>query len=194
MRYKKKKKKKKAKARSTRPWTHTREKKKRPKKRAFFLLHRAFISSEKFGVWDLCVHHVLNFCFFFFSLLLSMSICVVCFSYSLLLSHIITLFLPVSPFFFLFSSWYRLSGMDMVGVVFCAFPFPLLPPCEIELSLSARYQDLSFCFNLLVQLFPFSDFWPTVKNTASSILYSTLQLLPHLCSSLRSICSISIFI
>lgn len=35
------------------------------------------------------------------------------------------------------------------------FPFSLLPPCEIELSLSARYQDLSFYFNLLVRLFPF---------------------------------------
>lgn len=61
-------------------------------------------------------------------------------------------------------SCYRLRGVVWIRLALSSlhFPFillwlipPFLPPCEIELSLSARYQDLSFCFNLLVWLFPF---------------------------------------
>lgn len=85
----------------------------------------------------------------------------------LLASSIFSYYYPLSPSVPCTCCFHGigLSGVDMVGVVFCAFPpfhllmayslFPLLPPCEIELSLSARYQDLSFCFNLLVRLFSF---------------------------------------
>lgn len=65
------------------------------KKRKFFFLHRVFISSEKLGVWDLCVHLVLNVRLFCFRLVLFVTL-------SLLFPHIITLFFISSFLCFLF--------------------------------------------------------------------------------------------
>lgn len=77
--------------RSMRPWIPTREKKgKDIKKETFSCCTRFLISSEKFGVWDLCVHHVLNLCFFF---LLFFDVDLYCLL--LLFSHIITLCPPL---------------------------------------------------------------------------------------------------
>lgn len=121
-------------------------------------MHWVFISSEKLGVWDLCVHLVLNVCLFCFWLLLFASLS---FYFPILLPYFSSLHFSVSCSCV---SCYRLRGVVWIWLALSSlhFPFillwlipPFIPPCEIELSLSAWYQDLSFCFNLLVWLFPF---------------------------------------
>lgn len=96
-------------------------------KRKIFLLHRVFISSEKLGVWDLCVHLVLNVCLFCFRLVLFV---LFPFYFPILLPYFSSLHFSVSC---ACASCYRLRGVVWIWLALSSLHFPfvllwLIPP------------------------------------------------------------------